>query len=57
MKQYIICISFLIFSALAFAQQAIEIGKVCGEEYRITADTALLRKALQQTIFDDTQIN
>jgi hypothetical protein len=36
--------------------QTIEIGKAQGSSYVITADTSLLRKAIQQTLADGTQI-
>jgi hypothetical protein len=41
---------------VSYAQASIEIGKAEGDQYVITADTALLRKALQQTLGDGTQI-
>lgn len=41
----------------SLAQQKIEIGKAINGVYQITADTTVLRKALQQTLRDGTQID
>lgn len=56
MKKHLTLIPFLLFSLIVCAQQPIEIGKVVNEQYVLTADTAILRKALQQTLADGTQI-
>lgn len=57
MKKHVTLISFLLLSLFASAQQPLEIGKVIHEQYVITADTTFLRKALQQTLGDGTQIS
>ncbi|MES2778776.1 MAG: hypothetical protein V4651_02665 [Bacteroidota bacterium] len=57
MKKHLTLISFLFFSLLACAQHPIEIGKVINEHYTLTTDTAILRKALQQTLADGTLIS
>jgi hypothetical protein len=50
-------LTLLLFPLLnTSAQNAIEIGKAQGGAYVITADTALLRKAINQTLADGTQI-
>jgi hypothetical protein len=46
----------LLFSLNLYAQKQIEIGKVQNDRYVITADTVLLRKALQSTLGDATEI-
>jgi hypothetical protein len=54
-KRYLVAL--LLFSTLySFAQNKIEIGKAVGSSYVISADTAVLRKALQRTLGDGTQI-
>jgi hypothetical protein len=47
---------FLLSSFYSYSQNKIEIGKVAGNSYIITADTTVLRKALQRTLGDGTQI-
>ncbi len=53
---------FLVMAILAIpftmaAQAPIEIGKAENGKYIITADTAVLRKAIEQTLGDATRIN
>ncbi|MES2560075.1 MAG: hypothetical protein V4590_10065 [Bacteroidota bacterium] len=57
MKKHLTVIPFFFFYFFTMAQQPIEIGKVVKEQYVLTTDTALLRKTLQQTLADGTQIN
>ncbi len=56
LKQSIL-LFFSFCSFTLFAQQSIEVGKALDNQYVITADTTVLRKALQQTLGDGTQIS
>lgn len=52
--------AILFFSLISFittAQTKLEIGKAVQSDYVITADTAVLRKSLQATLADGTQIH
>lgn len=44
------------YSFTLIAQQPIEVGKAIDNQYVLTADTVVLRKALQQTLGDGTSI-
>lgn len=57
MKTYLFLLVTTLFCMSASAQKPIEIGKVANETFTITADTAILRKALEQTLNDGTHIN
>jgi hypothetical protein len=56
MKQLLLVLLLSPFITAIYAQSSIEIGKAQGNTYVITADTTLLRKAIQQTLADGTQI-
>lgn len=56
MKKLLLTLLLSPLLSIVYAQTSIEIGKVEDDEYTITADTALLRKALQQTLADGTVI-
>ncbi len=49
-------ILLLFCSSASIAQTPIEVGKAAGDKYVITADTVILRKALQGALGDGTQI-
>ncbi len=51
-------VTFLLFiSSFIYAQDKFEIGKTVGNEYLISADTSILRKAMQRTLGDGTQFS
>jgi hypothetical protein len=56
MKKLLTLLLLCYSSFVALAQQPVEIGKVLNDIYVITADTSALRKALQQTLADGTNI-
>jgi len=56
MKQLLLALFLSPLFTAIYAQTTIEIGKAQGNTYVITADTMLLRKAIQQTMADGTQI-
>jgi hypothetical protein len=53
----VVVAAFICSCSNSFAQQKVEIGKAVNNQYEITADTTALRKALQQTLRDGTQID
>lgn len=55
--RFVVFVVFMSAYLQCFAQQKVEIGKAINNQFEITADTAALRKALQQTLRDGTQID
>jgi hypothetical protein len=55
MKKIYLVTFILFISSFIYAQDKIEIGKTIGNEYLISADTSILRKAMQRTLGDGTQ--
>lgn len=56
--KHIICLCcFWLLSQALFAQQKVEIGQANNHGNIITADTSVLRKAIQRTLSDGTQID
>jgi len=56
MHKFFLAVSIIFIANFCFAQKPIEIGKAMDAKYIITADTAILRKALQQLLADGTII-
>jgi hypothetical protein len=56
MKKIYLLTSLLFIIFYTHAQNKIEVGKAIGSEYIVTGDTAILRKALQRTLGDGTQL-
>jgi hypothetical protein len=56
MNKLLLSSLILFFSLSLYAQKQIEIGKMRDGNYVITADTIVLRKALQSTLGDATEI-
>jgi hypothetical protein len=57
MNKVVLLVLSLCFSTLAQSQNPIEVGKVINGTYTITADTLVLRKAIQSTLSDGTVIS